>query len=379
MPIYKQDGKKDGLQKYRVIVSYTDRNGAYKQVSKTAYGKDEARQMESQLTAEYNKAQVRSTSRLTVGELIDEYLANKKSDIRATTWDKSRRNLERYVRPILGDVRLDRLSVQILQDWKRQTGELDLEITTKQNQYRELAALLNYAVRVEHLEKNPLPSVGNFRDANFTPAQETLRYYTAEQFQRFMKIAEADASKTGDWRYYVFFAVAFYMGLRKGENNALRWSDIDGDILHVRRSVAQKLKGDDIETPPKNKSSYRDLIIPAPLAEILVAHKARQQSAPGFCNDFRVCGGPAVLRDSSIENKNTAYSKAADLPHIRIHDFRHSHASVLINEGIAIQEIARRLGHTKVEITWNTYAHLYPREEERAITVLDGIKLYSSL
>ena len=133
MPIYKQDGKKDGLQKYRVIVSYTDRNGDYKQISKTVYGKDEARQMESQLTAEYNKAQVRSTSRLTVGELIDEYLANKKSDIRATTWDKSRRNLERYVRPILGDVRLDRLSVQILQDWKRQTGELDLEITTKQN------------------------------------------------------------------------------------------------------------------------------------------------------------------------------------------------------------------------------------------------------
>ena len=57
----------------------------------------------------------------------------------------------------------------------------------------------------------------------------------------------------------------------------------------------------------------------------------------------------------------------------RIHDFLHTHVSVLINEGISIQEIARRLGHSKVEITWNTYAHLYPREEERAVRILDRI------
>ena len=58
---------------------------------------------------------------------------------------------------------------------------------------------------------------------------------------------------------------------------------------------------------------------------------------------------------------------------IRIHDFRHTHASLLANEGINIQEIARRLGHSKIEITWNIYSHLYPREEERAVAVLDSI------
>ena len=58
---------------------------------------------------------------------------------------------------------------------------------------------------------------------------------------------------------------------------------------------------------------------------------------------------------------------------IRIHDFRHSHVSVLANEGINIQEIARRLGHARIEMTWNTYSHLYTREEERAVDVLDRI------
>ena len=51
----------------------------------------------------------------------------------------------------------------------------------------------------------------------------------------------------------------------------------------------------------------------------------------------------------------------------------HSHASLLANEGINIQEIARRLGHSDIKMTWNTYSHLYPREEERAIIILDKI------
>ena len=57
------------------------------------------------------------------------------------------------------------------------------------------------------------------------------------------------------------------------------------------------------------------------------------------------------------------------------HDLRHSHASLLVNEGINIQEIARRLWHADIQITWNTYAHLYPREEERALTILNKIEL----
>ena len=58
---------------------------------------------------------------------------------------------------------------------------------------------------------------------------------------------------------------------------------------------------------------------------------------------------------------------------IRVHDFRHSHVSILANEGINTQEIARRLGRAKVEITWNTYSHLYPREQEKAVDVLNKI------
>ncbi len=131
-----------------------------------------------------------------------------------------------------------------------------------------------------------------------------------------------------------------------------------------------------METPPKNEASYRDLQIPEPLMEVLAEHKQRQQKASRlFTEDYRICGGEYPLRNAAVRRKNIAFAEAAGLPYICIHEFRHSHASLLVNEGINIQEIARRLGHSNVQITWNTYSHLYPREEERALTILNKIRL----
>ena len=93
----------------------------------------------------------------------------------------------------------------------------------------------------------------------------------------------------------------------------------------------------------------------------------------GFNDNYYICGGTKAIRDTSIQNALKQYADKAGVKVIRVHDFRHSHASLLANEGINIQEIARRLGHAKISMTWETYSHLYPREEERAIKILDKI------
>ena len=153
----------------------------------------------------------------------------------------------------------------------------------------------------------------------------------------------------------------------------MRWNDINGDYLNVERSLNQKLHKTDVETPPKNKSSIRTIQLPLPLIKILKEHKKRQKSLSSFNENNRILGGERSLRDSSIQKRNELYSSLAGVARIRIHDFRHSHASLLANMGINIQEIARRLGHSNVEITWNIYSHLYPREEEKAIKVLNSV------
>ena len=162
--------------------------------------------------------------------------------------------------------------------------------------------------------------------------------------------------------------------MRKGEIHALRWTDIDNHYLSVKRSITQKLKNrEDVETPPKNNPSIRTIQIPLPLIQILNEHKERQKQLSDFSEDSRILGDGKCVRDTTIQKRNDLYSSLAGVKRIRIHDFRHSHASLLANMGINIQEVARRLGHAKVEMTWNTYSHLYPKEEEKAIAILNAV------
>lgn len=274
MPITKMNGKKDGKQQYRVRVNYTDANGNYKRIERTAYGAAEAKMLETQLSQSVKEKSI--VAKMTVQKLYNEYMVAKAHEVRESTLDKSRQVLEHHVLPYLGKTTLDKLNTAALQKWKNNISELSVSVKTKQNIYKELRTMLNYGVRMDYLPKSPLAKVGNFSDPYFVAQQETLHYYTPEQYKKFARAAHAAAESAGsltDWGYYVFFSIAFYTGMRKGEINALKWSDIDGDVLHVRRSIAQKLKGGDRETPPKNKSSYRDLQIPIPLMEILDAHK----------------------------------------------------------------------------------------------------------
>jgi integrase len=115
--------------------------------------------------------------------------------------------------------------------------------------------------------------------------------------------------------------------------------------------------------------------MPLQLLQILNQHKLLHQKQKGYTDDFRVCGGASCISDTALSNKNREFARLAGLEPIRIHDFRHSHASLLVNNSINIQEVAKRLGHSKVEITWNTYSHLYPKEEERALAVLESVKI----
>lgn len=377
MPITKLSKKKDGLQGYRVRVNYTDRDGKYRQIERTAYGKTEALELERRLLSEAVNAPKDESSQL-FSEFVASYLAYKSGEVRETSYRNSEKNLRLYILPTLGAIRLDRLSSSDVAAWKTRMNETDLSLRTKHTAFRELSAVLNYALTLKLIPENPAKAVGTFRDPYFSPAAEVLHYYTPEQFLRYIHAAESFCTRPSERCYYVFFVLAYYTGMRKGELNALKWSDVDLDsrIIHVRRSVTQKIKGRGIvETPPKNKSSYRDIGIPSVLLDVLKSHLALQHTDPHFTVDYRVCGGPNCLGDTSLSNHNIKYATAAELPVLRIHDFRHSHASLLVNYGINIQEVARRLGHADVQQTWNTYSHLYPKEEERAIAVLDGIKL----
>jgi len=381
MPYYKAKGrKKDGLQPYNVRVNYTSESGEYIQSTKTVYGLDAAKALEREWEYEIKVKAENPVKRMTVNQLFEEYISVKKYEVRESTLDKSSRILNWYVIPFMGSVRLDKLSLKLFQNWKitMEERERPLSVTTKKNAYGELRAMLNYAVKMEYLPKNPLLKVGNFKDTS--TISKAIKFYIPEQFKKYITVAREQAilkqeqeKSLYEWNFYVFFNIAFYTGMRKGEIHALRWSDIDGEYLSITRSLTQKLQQRDIETPPKNKYSVRTIQIPLPLIKVLEEHKLRLKRTFSFNEDNRILGDSRSVRDTLIQNRNILYAKLAGVDRIRIHDFRHSHASLLANMGINIQEVARRLGHAKIEMTWNTYSHLYPKEEEKAMAVLNAV------
>lgn len=383
MPIYKIAGqKKDGLQKYRVVVNYTDENGKKRTAERREYGKAQAERAEAVLrerikSGEMPKERTKAKP-LTVNEFAKLYEAERGPEIRETTMAKKKSVLNCYVLPFLGEKPLRTLGAEDMRSWRRWLNEKPLKTNTKNGGFRELRALLNFAVAEGYLIRSPMQAISPFRDPYKETEAVRLRYYIAEEWKKYLAAATEEAERKDDlraWGLRLFFLIAYYTGMRKGEINGLRWSDVeDGKYIWVRRSIAQKLKGRPwVETPPKNASSVRRLQMPVVLVEELEKHKEKQKRARRWSEDIFICGGPAPIPDTTLEKANADFSAAAGVKHITIHEFRHSHASLLCNAGVNIKEIARRLGHADSEITLRTYAHLYPAEEERAVAVLEGV------
>lgn len=374
MPIYTTKQHRDGKRKYRIVVNYTDSDGAYKKKEKTAYGYDAAHELEQLMQMQYRQP-MEAMGELRFADFFDEYIKYKQHECRETTIEKQKEIVRNHILPYFGNVTMTDITAQMVVAWKNELNGTDLGITMKQHCYTQLQAVLNFAQNIEAIHENPTFKIGNFKNAYFEMPEEKIQYYTPDEFICFISTAKESISSFFQWGVWIFFCLAYYTGMRKGEIHALKWSDIGSGKIHVRRSVSQKVAGKSIiEAPPKNQSSFRTIQIPEPLEIALQEHRQRQQEYfPTWSEDYRVCGGDKCISDTTISNYNRRWAKAAGLRVLRIHDYRHSHATLLANEGINIQEVARRLGHSNVQVTWKRYAHLYPREEERAIAVLNKI------
>jgi len=376
MPIYKLNKKNEnGQNQYKVRVNYTDKDGNRKAVCRNIFGKSEAKELERQLLAEINT--VPDTADIKISELYKEYMTATKPEIRKTTYDKKASLYEHHIEPFLADKTLKELTPKLLTDWKLYMEDKGMRLVSKRNAFAQLKSMLSYAVTMEYISINPVSKISNFRDSN--EEENNISFYTPEEFSKYKAAALEIAKETGNYDYYTFLCTLYYTGCRKGECHALRWSRIDGNIIYIKKSISQKTKGEDTETLPKNKSSIRAITAPTPLIEILAEQKERQKKyakiiGAEWSEDFFICGMLQPLRDTTIDNENRKIAKAAGLHHIRIHDFRHSHASLLINAGINILEVSKRLGHSTTDQTLKTYAHLFPSEESKALSVLNNVK-----
>lgn len=245
----------------------------------------------------------------------------------------------------------------------------DFSVSYKNKILITLNMLCNFSQKYYNVTTNVPSKFERYVDKS--TIKKEMNYFTLDEFRQFISVID-------DIRFQTFFTVLFYCGLRCGEANALKWNDIDfvNKTLRVNKTVTTKIRdssGSYLITSPKTKSSNRTL----PVAKVpLTALKTLfdyYSKFPSFNNDWFVFGGLRSLPETTIQKAKNKYVKLSGVKNIRVHDFRHSCASLLINNGANITLVSKYLGQSNISMTLNTYSHFYKSKMDELIETLDNL------
>ena len=180
-----------------------------------------------------------------------------------------------------------------------------------------------------------------------------------DEFNKFLKTVEDKPDAR------LAFLTLYWTGMRIGELLALTYYDINLEekTISINKSY-QRLKGKDVITQPKTPKSIRVITMPDFLVEEFREYYSHLY---GIMKNERLFCFTKWYMEHNLVNG----IKKSGVKRIRLHDLRHSHASMLVDMGVAPLEIAERLGHKKVETTLNTYSHLYPSTQSRLAGLLE--------
>jgi len=317
-------------------------------------------------------------NKMTLGELLRQWLKDYAS---MNTTDRTQESytsiVERHLIPTVGKISLVDLQAQNIQGYYarklsdgRADGKGGLSARSVVYHHRILSKALDYAVKMGLVVRNVAKVVEPPR-----VARVTMQTLSPEEVSRFLDVAR-------DTDYYVYFATLLYTGLRRGELLALRWRNLDlgSGKLSVVETAYRLGSGEYRIKEPKTAQSRRTVILPPSLVELFRVYRFDQEllriqlGISLNADDFvfiRPDGSP--INPNAITLAFRRIIKRAGLKGIRIHDLRHTHASLMLKAGIHPKVVSERLGHANIGITLDLYGHVLPWLQEAAAVKFDRI------
>jgi len=283
---------------------------------------------------------------ITLGALVDAYLEDIVTRLKPTTMETKRWNIETWILPKLKNVKIKDLDVRTVREWQnfllnsRKDDGDPLSPTYIRTINSQFSAIMNYAVKNYQLPMNPCKIAGSVGKAD--PGE--MNFWTIEEYNLFRDNEQKRA-------FGVAFDILFYAGLRSGELLALSPDRFSTDLmLRIDRNLA-KVKGKQLLLTPKTDESMREISIPQFLYDEVMM----------YCKDI-ACGQEELIfyfGKQALTRELHRVANRAGLKQIRVHDLRHSHVAMLIDQGIPMKEIQARMGHRSITTTMDTYGHLY--------------------
>ncbi len=305
----------------------------------------------------------------TVEQYLTSWLESAKPTIKLSTWIRYERFVRRDALPTLGAIRLSKLSPQHLQALYAARLAAGAATTTVIHLHALLHLALDEALRLGLVQRNVTNLVNPPRRV-----REEMKALTPEQARRFLEAAAETPLEA-------FYVLAVMTGMRIGELLALKWRNVDLERHTAQvRSTVQRLGPSLAFSEPKTARSRRK-VAPQLAFEALHRHRARQA-------EERLAHGPAwddldlVFPNSvgrPMEHSNLRIRsfqpllEKAGLPRIRLHDLRHTAATLLLLQGVHVKVVSEMLGHASIAITLDLYSHVLPDMQREATAAMDRL------
>ncbi len=311
----------------------------------------------------------------TVKEWMNQWYELYLKDLSPTTLTGYRYQIDNYIIPKFGSLYIQELKPLVIQQWINDlqacspiTGR-KMSAKTVRNIFLNLSSALQKAVSLEFMEKNPC--------ANITlPRYEKYKasVYDEEEVQRLVQ-----AIRGTDMELPLMIDLS--LGLRRGELIALKWEHIDFEqgLISIQENRVNSYWGVVTKTP-KSKSGLRTIPVSGSLLTLLKRGRqdylARKERYGEFFydGDYVVCqenGKP--FKPCSFSEKFREFLKKNNLRHIRLHDLRHTNATLMLSQGISPKVAQQRLGHSDFSTTMNIYSHVLATVEKEAADKIDSI------
>jgi len=378
MAIYKDENKtKDGRQYYFKVYK-KDFEGNNKQYKSKRYKKKEDAEEAERLFLMNRDNPLHKNFAL----VSNDYFNNLKTRRKESTYYSYKKDYDNHIFDFFKSKYIDNININDIKNWKDYIEKKNLSIGCMNKIYNVLKCIFDYAMKNYGITLNAVAICGRFEktDDQVIKDSEKIRYITYEQFKQFISVID-------DPMFNVFFTFLYFTGMRKGEVQALTWNDIDFQNSQIIVNKTLTIKTSDLYKITNTKNSQnRRIKMSSSLKETLIKYKNEVSKYTDFNENWFVFGNSRFLPETTIARKKNLYFKKAELNPITIHEFRHSHVSLLINEYINTSKtknmkidtakfflmMSNRMGHT-VEVMQRTYMHLFPTIQDEIVDLLDNL------
>ncbi|EGO65408.1 tyrosine-type recombinase/integrase [Acetonema longum] len=389
----------EARQRWEAQAPYKDAGGQPKRKKFTGKTQKEVNRKKKEFLDNLEDGLLPEADKLTVGVWLDRWLADfVKPRVRTKTYEKYESCIKSYIKPKFKDVLLKKLAVADVQRVFNEMGEnggrqgKGLSSLTIRNTRRVFSMALDKAIKLSLLLKNPV----KLTDPPRLEKMREIKPLTADQANTLLQIAKKDAAEVSqvkagqkrktsttaaDYDTYVAVAIALNTGMRLGEVLGLKWDDIHHEqkIITVKRAWVSTSKGMKIEDPKTGKG--RKILIDDALLKVLSLHQKRQSWDKNLMGNLYkdnqwIIGGQYGENYESKHFSSRKYksllAKAGIEDTFTFHDLRHTHATILLLKGVNPKIVQERLGHATISMTLDTYSHLLPDNQDKAVEVISS-------